>query len=87
MTSDALSVFSATSSSAGKGNVTRWERLRKQNHWLDALYNACAAGHFCGVRLVDEVKPKPPPAPPPREEDRVSEHWLDRYRLRNYPRW
>ena len=38
----------------GKGVVTKWERLRKQNHWFDALYNACAAGHFCGVRLVNE---------------------------------
>jgi hypothetical protein len=38
---------------AGKGVVTRWERLRRQNHWLDALYNACAAGHCCGVRLVE----------------------------------
>lgn len=46
---------------AGKGVVTRWERLRRQNHWLDALYNACCAGHGCAVRLVPE--PLPPPAP------------------------
>jgi hypothetical protein len=39
---------------AGKGVVVKWERLRRQNHWLDALYNACAAGHYCGARLVDE---------------------------------
>lgn len=45
---------------AGKGVVTKWERRRRQNHWLDALYNACAAGHYCGVRLVrTEVKPSP----------------------------
>jgi phage terminase large subunit GpA-like protein len=25
---------------AGKGVVVKWERLRRQNHWLDALYNA-----------------------------------------------
>src|SRR5690349_3906368 len=42
----------------GKGVVTKWERLRKQNHWFDALYNACVAGHLAGVRLVEEV-PKP----------------------------
>jgi hypothetical protein len=71
----------------GKGTVVRWERVRRQNHWLDALYNACAAGHFCGVRLVDEVKPEPPPAPPRREEELVSREWLDRLRLRDYPRW
>ena len=46
---------------AGKGVAVKWERLRRQNHWFDALYNACAAGHLCGVRLVDEVKPTPGP--------------------------
>ena len=39
---------------AGKGVVTKWERVRRANHWFDALYNACAAGHFCGVRLIGE---------------------------------
>ena len=41
---------------AGKGVVGKWERLRRQNHWFDALHNACAAGYYCGVRLVDEAK-------------------------------
>jgi hypothetical protein len=45
---------------AGKGVVVTWERLRRQNHWFDALYNASAAGHYCGVRLVAE-----PPRPTP----------------------
>ena len=45
---------------AGKGVVVKWERLRRQNHWFDAIYNACAAGYFCGVRLVDEAKAKRP---------------------------
>ena len=44
---------------AGKGVVTKWERIRKQNHWFDALYNSCVAGYGCGVRLVDEVVPQP----------------------------
>ncbi|MEX1231997.1 MAG: hypothetical protein WEB58_17265 [Planctomycetaceae bacterium] len=26
--------------------------MRKQNHCLDALYNACAAGSLAGVRLI-----------------------------------
>ncbi len=43
---------------AGKGVVTRWEQLRRQNHWFDALYNACAAANLCGVRLVGE-EPRP----------------------------
>src|SRR5436190_5847498 len=41
---------------AGKGVVEKWERIRRQNHWLDTLYNASAAGHLCGVRLVDDLK-------------------------------
>ncbi|KAA5541898.1 hypothetical protein FYK55_17020 [Roseiconus nitratireducens] len=45
---------------AGKGVVVKWERLRRQNHWFDALYNACAAGHFCGVRLVEEHRVRRP---------------------------
>lgn len=52
----------------GKGVVTRWERLKRQNHWFDALYNACCAAHGCGVRLVEEerepVDPQPRPARP-----------------------
>jgi len=44
----------------GKGVIVKWERLRRQNHWFDALYNACAAGHQCGVRLVEgKREPKP----------------------------
>jgi hypothetical protein len=44
---------------SGKGVVVKWERLRRQNHWFDALYNASAAAHFCGVRLVEEPKNHP----------------------------
>ena len=40
---------------AGKGTVVKWERRRKQNHWFDALYNACAAANYLGVRLVTET--------------------------------
>jgi hypothetical protein len=43
---------------AGRGVIVKWQRIRRQNHWLDALYNASAAGHFCGVRLVEEQAPK-----------------------------
>ncbi len=52
---------------AGKGVVTKWERVRKNNHWFDALAYACVAGHYCGVRLVEEVKKEVPP-PKPREK-------------------
>jgi hypothetical protein len=38
----------------GRGVTIKWERIRKQNHWFDALYNACAAGYHAGVRLVED---------------------------------
>ena len=65
---------------AGKGVVVQWERLRRQNHWFDALYTACAAGHLCGVRLVDEAPKKPspyqrPPAGEIAEEGRSGFDW------------
>jgi phage terminase large subunit GpA-like protein len=51
---------------AGRGVVTKWERIRRQNHWLDALCYACAAGSFAGVRLLDEQhRPRPPAQPRP----------------------
>ncbi|QDU28516.1 Phage terminase large subunit (GpA) [Anatilimnocola aggregata] len=43
---------------AGQGVVTRWERIRKDNHWLDAIYNACAAGYLAGARLIAEQLPE-----------------------------
>jgi hypothetical protein len=46
---------------AGKGVIVKWERLRRQNHWFDALYNACAAGRHCGARLLAEAKKLQPP--------------------------
>ena len=39
----------------GRGTVVKWEAIRKQNHWLDAVSLACVAGHFCGVRLIDDA--------------------------------
>jgi hypothetical protein len=73
----------------GKGMVVRWEQLRRQNHWLDALYNACCAGHLCGVRLVVDVKPAPPPrqACVSPEDAEFTRDWVDRFRLQAYPKW
>ena len=45
----------------GRGVVTRWERIRKNNLLFVALYNACAAGHATGVRLLEEERIKPEP--------------------------
>jgi len=36
----------------GRGEVVRWERIRRDNHYLDCAYVAAAAAHACGVRLL-----------------------------------
>ena len=59
---------------AGKSVAVRWEAVRRQNHWFDALYNACDAGALCGVRLVEESRPiatqaSPQQAPRPSHHD------------------
>ena len=56
----------------GKGIAVKWERKRRQNHWFDALYNACAAGHYCGVRLVAE-QPRESPQKSPEKRHSPSE--------------
>ena len=57
---------------AGKGVIVTWERLRRQNQWFDGLYNACAAGHYCGVRLVDAGQRPPRPRLSLEELSRLS---------------
>jgi phage terminase large subunit GpA-like protein len=57
---------------AGKGVITKWVRERRDNHWLDTLYNACAAGSYCGVRLIAEPK-KPEREELPPAESRIRE--------------
>lgn len=66
---------------AGKGVLTKWERIRRQNHWFDALHNACAAGYGCGVRLVQEQLPPPPP---PRDDEIDVDSRVNRYRLKDW---
>ena len=38
----------------GKGLVRRWIRKSRGNHYFDAAYNACAAGHLLGSRIVGQ---------------------------------
>ncbi len=59
---------------AGKGVVVRWERVRRNNHWFDALYNAAAAGHLAGVRML------PVEAPPRRPRVGVNSWFGDQRR-------
>ena len=66
---------------AGKGMVVKWERQQRQNHWLDALYNACAAGRHCGAKLIKEKPRRPQPTrvvhTHPSDGDRTIDltHW------------
>jgi hypothetical protein len=72
---------------AGKGVVVKWERVRRQNHWFDALYNSCAAAHGCGVRLVQEqVSEQQRPASARRDEDLWIDpaKWLGRAQARRW---
>lgn len=46
----------------GRGTLVKWQRLRRNNHWFDALYLAAAAAHLCGVRLVAGPGPGAPAA-------------------------
>jgi hypothetical protein len=60
----------------------------RQNHWFDALYNACAAGHACGVRLVQEQTPEAPGQPPVDWSNRVSQEWMEQFKdWNNWKRW
>jgi phage terminase large subunit GpA-like protein len=44
----------------GEGMRERWDRVDRENHWLDSGYLACAAGHWCGIRLLPDRTPTPP---------------------------
>jgi len=64
---------------AGKGLVTRWEILNRNNHYLDSTCLACVAGHAAGARLIgDIVMPK---ASEPRRETEA-ENWITGYKGR-----
>ena len=34
-----------------------WKRVYYRNHWFDAAYLACVAGHLAGVRLASDPEP------------------------------
>lgn len=38
---------------AGRGTVTKWEQVSRNNHWFDAGYLAAAAANKAGVSLID----------------------------------
>lgn len=42
-----------------KGEVIKWVKLRKSNHWFDTTVLAMVAGTHCGV-TINESEPEPP---------------------------
>ncbi len=50
----------------GKGVSYRWRTRSRQNHYLDASYLACVAGHMAGARI--ERQPAPVAAPKPEKK-------------------
>jgi len=73
---------------AAMGVVTRWERQRKQNHWLDAVYLACTAGHGCGVRLLgEEPSREPAPRPPAKIRFAGQENYVEVGRYLRPRKW
>ena len=65
---------------AGKGLVSRWEAVHRNNHWLDALALACVGGHGIGERVVTTQLQ---PAPPTVEKHQLAENWLRSF----YGKW
>jgi len=62
---------------AGKGHVTRWVQVSRQNHWLDCVAYAGAAGDWAGFRLVDTAK-----AGPQAPDQAAGKWWTDQRRKR-----
>ncbi len=60
----------------GRGNVTRWERVNKANHWLDAGALASVAGHGVGARLVEAVMPAR--ERPPQQNCMSAAEWMSK---------
>ncbi|REJ65845.1 MAG: hypothetical protein DWQ31_16670 [Planctomycetota bacterium] len=51
----------------GRGAVPTWvNESRRANHYLDALAEALAAGHLCGVRVAEPEPPRPTVATTPQ---------------------
>jgi hypothetical protein len=53
-----------------KGIKTIWTKKHKKNHWFDALYYACVAGHLAGARLFAPKPVEKPKTGPITEESR-----------------
>ena len=66
-----------------KGELTHWKKLSKNNHWLDATYQAAAAAGQFGVRLL---RPQPQPAAPPSPPRQRKPSRFDNLKIRKFNR-
>lgn len=54
----------------GKGEVIVWDRIRRQNHYLDAAYSSVASGNFVQALMQRKPStPKPQRSENPRNDD------------------
>jgi hypothetical protein len=67
---------------AGRGTITRWHMLSRNNHFLDSTSLACVAGHVAGVRMIGQEAQIPPTAAQPTNEPSSSGDWLTGYKGR-----
>lgn len=56
----------------GKGLIVRWDRVHRNNHWLDSSVLACVAGHMVGIRIAQGNAQKPAPRQITRRQQAVS---------------
>lgn len=63
---------------AGKGLVSRWEAINRNNHYLDSTCLACVAGHAAGARLVGDIVAAPTPAPTQTDDSLSASQWISR---------
>jgi phage terminase large subunit GpA-like protein len=64
----------------GRGEAIVWERVRRQNHWLDAGYLSLAAGHFVAAE-IERQKSKPTAGwyrqlRPDRRQRQTADEWV-----------
>ena len=64
----------------GRPPRLKWERRSRTNHWLDATYLACAAGHYAGARLKAIARGEGKGGGKGKVNWESVNWWVDRYR-------
>lgn len=70
----------------GKGSKTHWDKVRADNHWLDATYMAAAATESLGIKLLNpseaELSPREKDANAPKPSRPITQKPHGRFRTR-----